>query len=549
MVIRRLFNFHGGVALKQHKKATLATPIKPARIPKRLILPLQQHIGHPAEPIVKVGDYVYKYQLIARAAGGISAPIHSPTSGTIHSIDPHLVPHPSGLKAPCIIIETDGKDQAQAKETANNYEDLSPLQLRQIINDAGIVGLGGAGFPSFIKLDPNEKKVETLIINAAECEPYITCDEMLLLEQPEDIIRGLLIMRKALQAEYCIIAIENKKVKAIKTMTAVLEDFDLDFIELVSIPTVYPAGGEKQLVQVITGKEVPSQGLPLDINIVCHNVGTALAVSRAVNCGEPLISRVVTVTGSVAKSRNLDVLLGTPIGELIEQCGGNRNTLSKVIVGGPMMGMAVLDDNTPVIKTTNCILAISRINDVPIPSRLEHSLPCIRCGACADACPMNLLPQQLYWYARAKDFDKVQDYNLFDCIECGCCDYACPSHLPLVHYYRYAKTEIWKQEREQKLSDISRQRHEFRNQRLEREKQERAARHKRKQQAVSGDQQDDQKKAAIQAAMDRVRKNREKNQPKNVANLTEEQQKLIDEVDQRRGTTGSNKNKPSGEDQ
>lgn len=545
-MIRRLFNFHGGVNLRQHKKASLAREITDAEIPPRLVLPLQQHIGHPAEPVVKVGQRILKNQIIAKSVSNISAPVHAPSSGTISAIVEHDVPHPSALKAPCIIIDTDGRDEAvELAPHNNNYRDLSAEQLRQIIHDAGIVGLGGAGFPSFIKLNPDDKTVETLIINAAECEPYITCDEMLMREHPELILRGLMIMRKALNAQHCIVAVENKKAKAIKIMQTVLDELDLDFVELVCVPTVYPAGGEKQLVQVITGKEVPSQGLPLDINIVCHNIGTAYAVARAVVYNEPLTRRVVTVTGSVAKSRNLSVCLGTPIGDLIQQCGGNRKTLSKVIVGGPMMGMAVHSDEVPVIKTSNCVLAISKMNDVPLPSRLEQSLPCIRCGACAEACPMNLLPQQLYWYARAKDFDKVQDYNLFDCIECGCCDYACPSHIPLVHYYRYAKTHIWKQEKEQQKSDLSRQRHEFRQHRLELEKKEKAERHKRKRQALGNNAAEDAKKTAIQAAMERVQKNREKSmsEARNTDNLSESQQKLIQEVDQRR------KNKTSNPDQ
>ncbi|MDH5324180.1 MAG: electron transport complex subunit RsxC [Gammaproteobacteria bacterium] len=550
-MIRRLFNFHGGVHLRQHKTATLAKPIKDAELPQQLVLPLQQHIGHAAEPVVKVGDYVYRNQLIARAVSGISAPVHAPSSGKVIALEPRPVPHPSGLQAPCIVIETDGKDQDQPQSIEPlKVEDLSPQQLRDQIHAAGIVGLGGAGFPSSIKLDPDEKVVDLLIINGAECEPYITCDEMLIREHTEEIVQGLMIMRKALQAQHCIIAVENKKAKALLYLEAVLEEMSLDFVELVSVPTVYPAGGEKQLVQVITGKEVPSQGLPLDINIVCHNVGTAYAVARAIHHNEPLTSRIITVTGSVAKSRNLRVRFGTPIAELIQQCGGNCKTLSKVIIGGPMMGMAVHDINAPVIKTSNCILAISLINDVPLPSRLDQSLPCIRCGFCAEACPMNLLPQQLYWYAKSKDFDKVQDYNLFDCIECGCCDYACPSHIPLVHYYRYAKTEIWKQEREQQKSDISRQRHEFRNLRLELEKQEKAARHKRKQQAISGNTTEDKKKAAIQAAMERVKAKREQSlvHAKNTENLSEEQQRLIAEVDKRRSNPASGKPKPPEQD-
>jgi electron transport complex protein RnfC len=379
--------------------------------------------------------------------------------------------------------------------------------------------------------------VDTLILNGAECEPYITCDEMLLRERALEIIVGLRIMRYALQAKHCIIAVENNKLSAFKALAEQVRNTGADFIEVVQVPTVYPTGGEKQLIQVLTGKEVPAHGLPLDIGIVCHNVGTAYAAYRAVELDEPLISRYVTIAGSVARARNLEVLIGTPVIDLIIECGGNPNTLSRIIMGGPMMGIALHDEHVPVIKITNCILVNARVGDVPVASRDKFALPCIRCGSCATACPVDLLPQQLYWYARAKDFDKVQDYHLFDCIECGCCDYVCPSQIPLVHYFRYAKTEIWTQEQEKKHADIARERHQFREQRLEREKRERAERHKQKRAVLTKDtKEQDAKKAAIEAAMERVRAKREQSDatPKNVDNLTPEQQQQIAEVDARR---------------
>jgi electron transport complex protein RnfC len=484
--------------------------------------------------------------LIARPVSDISAAVHASSSGKVVDICEHDIPHPSGLKAPCIIIETDGFDRSRRESVrTHTLNDLSPAQIRNIIHQAGIVGLGGAGFPATIKLNPGDKKVETLIINGAECEPYITCDEMLIREQAVEIIEGVLIMRQALQASRCVIAIENRKFKTLDIMNKMVARSGYDFIEVVAVPTVYPAGGEKQLIQVITGQEVPSQGLPIDIGVVCQNIATAYAACRAVEHGEPLISRYVTIAGSVVKPRNLEVRIGTPISDLIEQCGGNRQTLSKLIIGGPMMGFALHNDDVPVVKTTNCILVNSVIADVPLPSRSVSAMPCIRCGACADACPMNLLPQQLYWYAKAKDFDKVQEYDLFDCIECGCCDYVCPSHIPLVQYYRFAKTEIWNQEREKQFADYSRQRHEFHNYRLEREKQEREARHKQKRAEVTGQKDGDSKQAAIQAALERVRQKREQSavKPKNTDNLTTEQQQLIAEVEARRAKKTTIKNK------
>ncbi len=544
--MRRLFQFHGGVHLKEHKKDATAQPVQMARLPKQLVLPLQQHIGEPAEPVVAAGDKVLKGQLIAKPTSAISAPVHASSSGTVVGIVGHPVSHPSHLDAPCIIIDTDGEERwIDNKPTVLNYHELPPEMIREHIRDAGIVGMGGAGFPAHVKLNPGKHKVDTLILNGAECEPYITCDEMLLRERALEVIVGLRIMRYTLQAKCCIIGVENNKPKAIRALEEQVRNTGADFIKVVSVPTVYPTGGEKQLIQVLTGKEVPAGGLPLDIGVVCNNVGTAYAVYRAIEFGEPLISRYVTVAGSVAHARNLEVLIGTPVIDLIEECGGNRNTLSRVILGGPMMGIALHDVTIPVTKTTNCILVNSTVGDVPLPSRDAHAMPCIRCGSCATSCPVDLLPQQLYWYARAKDFDKVQDYHLFDCIECGCCDYVCPSQIPLVHYFRYAKTEIWAQQEEKHQADIARERHQFREARLEREKREKQERHKQKRAALdakkggSADDAADAKKAAIQAAMDRARSKREAADitPKNTQSLTVEQQQQIREADARRATS------------
>jgi len=536
-MMRRLYNFAGGVRLKQHKRESTSSPVVRAQLPEKIILPLHQHIGVPANPVVVPGQHVLKGQIVAEAGNNISAPIHASTSGTVQSIEDHPIPHPSGLPARSIIITSDGKDEAiSGFGVSRDSSAFSSEQLREAIKQAGIVGLGGAGFPSYLKLTNTQNKVDTLILNGVECEPYITCDEMLMRDHPLDIVKGLMLMQRALGIKNVIIAIENNKPRELELIQNAIYEADAFDVELVQVPTVYPAGGEKQLIQTLTGKEVPSQGLPMDIGIVCHNVGTAYAVSRAIEYNEPLISRYITVAGSVAKAQVIEALIGTPVSHLIEQCGGNRKTLSRVIMGGPMMGFALHDDEVPVIKTTNCILVNSVISDVPLPSRTSFALPCIRCGACSEACPVGLLPQQLYWYARARDFDKIQDYNLFDCIECGCCDYVCPSQIPLVQYYRYAKSTIWQQEKEKTISDISRQRHEFHNFRLEREKKERELRHKQKRQVVEGESNQEDKKAAIQAAMDRVRKKREQGNvnPKNIDNLTEQQQKLIEEVDARR---------------
>lgn len=531
-----LWKIFGGLKLDGFKAMSMEHSTQDAPLPKKLFLPLKQHIGHATEAIVNVGDTVLKGQLIAEARDYVSTPIHAPTSGKIIGIEKHLVPHPSGLETDCIVIETDGKEQWIDTNTVANYRQLEANEVRKIIRDSGIVGLGGAGFPSFIKLTPASSNViETLILNGAECEPYITCDAMLMQEQSRKIIDGANIMRHALHVEQCVIAIEDNKRAAFTALTGALQEHESDYIKIIQVPTLYPAGGEKQLIKTITGKEVPINGLPINIGIVCHNVATAAAIATAVLDGKPLISRYVTVTGNgVDRPTNLNVLFGTPFSELLDFCGRNAKA-EQFIMGGPMMGFEVSSDNVPVIKTSNCIL-VQEKNKKP-----DFVMPCIRCGKCAEVCPAQLLPQQLYWYAKAKNFDKTQDHNLFDCIECGCCSYVCPSHIPLVQYYRFAKTEIYALEQEKKNSDIARQRHEFRQFRMERKKAENEERKRLKRELlkkVNGekDSAEDVKKSAIDAAMARVKAKREAKSitPENTTNLTEQQKTAIAEIDSRR---------------
>ena len=503
--MRKLHQFHGGLRLAEHKAESTAAPLLPARVPSHLILPVQQHIGQPAEVLVRPGDRVLKGQPIARPQGYVSAPVHASSSGTVVEVGRRPVPHPSGLNDLCVVIETDGREQWRWREPpTEDYTDLDPAQLRERIREAGIVGLGGAGFPSFIKMNPGPRhRIDLLVLNGAECEPYISCDDMLMRDRPGEIVAGLQILRHAVQARECVIAVEDNKPEALAALEAAVREMNDPAVQVVAVPTRYPTGGEKQLIKVLTGREVPSQGLPSDIGVLCHNVGTAAAVQRAVTDSEPLVSRVVTVTGAgVAEPRNLEVLLGTPIADLVEQCGGYTPAAHRLLMGGPMMGFALPSDELPVVKTSNCILVASR-EEMPPP---EPPMACIRCSECVQVCPANLLPQQLYWYAHAKDFDKIQDYHLFDCIECGCCAFVCPSHIPLVQYYRFAKTEIWTQERERRHADLARQRHEFRLERLEREKREREARLREKRKAVKETARDQgAKKAAVEAALERAK--------------------------------------------
>ncbi len=505
-MIRKLFRYNGGLKLPENKEQTTHRPIQPASIPPRLVIPVQQHIGAPAEPAVKIGDYVLKGQMIAKGSGLISAPVHASSSGIVVDIGDYPVPHPSGLTATCVVIEPDGLDAlADHLPPIHDCTLHTPEEIRERIHQAGIVGLGGAGFPSHVKLAPKQQHlVDILLLNGAECEPYITCDDMLMRERPEEILKGMMVMRYALMAKRCIIGIEDNKPLAAKALRAAITHLALTDVEVIEVPSLYPNGGEKQLIRVLTGIEIPANRLPIDFRIVCQNVGTAYAVARAVHHGEPLISRIITVTGAVGSPCNLEVPFGILASELISQCAGTLDHIDRIIMGGPMMGFALPNADVPVVKITNCLLALND-NIIPLPHK-NRALPCIRCGSCATVCPVNLLPQQLYWHARAKDFDKTQDYRLFDCIECGCCEYVCPSQIPLVQYFRYAKGQIWDQEREKKKADIARERHESRQARLEREKEEKAARHKAKAAAVTEETSgNDEKKAAIQAALERVK--------------------------------------------
>ena len=539
----RLHRFHGGLHLPDNKAQSNGRPVRRARIPELLILPLQQHIGEIAKPLVSAGDHVLKGQMIAAPQGLISAPVHAASSGVVVGIEDRPVPHPSGLPAPCILIRTDGEDRWLAlPEPIGDVNALNPDTLRARIRDAGIVGMGGAAFPTSVKVNPGrEQPINTLVINGAECEPYITCDDMLMREKADRVVAGVAILRQLVEVDACLIGIEDNKPEAIAAMTRAVKDIGLDQTTVVTIPTLYPSGGEKQLIKVLTGLEVPSDGIPAQIGIVCHNVGTAAAVADAVLEGKPLIARYLTLTGQgVAEPCNLEVLIGTPVNELISQAGGYTDAATRLIMGGPMMGFTLQDDRAPVTKASNCLL-VAGAEEAPDPG---PAAPCIRCGECAKVCPASLLPQQMYWYARAKDLEKVQEYNLFDCIECGCCSHVCPSHIPLVQYYRYAKHESWALDQEKQKAERARLRHEARQARLARLEAEKKARLKKKKAALkkkpaAAGMSKDPKKAAIEAALKRAAEKKarlaEKGiKPENTRQLTEAQQKQIDAADARR---------------
>ncbi|MBT8440617.1 MAG: electron transport complex subunit RsxC, partial [Gammaproteobacteria bacterium] len=452
-----LSTFDGGLKLPEHKSLSTTGKITSPEQCRQYIIPLQQHIGAISQTLVKPGDRVLKGQMLAKPGNLISATIHSPVSGVVTDIKQHDVPHISGLPDLCVFIENDFKDEwVERHPLGDEYNQTSSSDLRKVIRDAGIVGLGGATFPTSIK--QTEINLKTLILNGAECEPYITCDDALMRERAEQIISGADIIGHIIKARRCIIAIEDNKPEAIQAMQEVIDKDGTGFFHIQVIPTIYPSGGEKQLIKIITGKEVPMHRFPAEIDVLCHNVATAYAIHRAVYHAEPLISRITTVTGhGVLRPQNIEVLIGTPMRSCIEHCGGYTEDSSELIMGGPMMGISLSSDEIPVTKACNCLLVTSHnAEDSQETIEGKKQLPCIRCGKCVEVCPVRLLPQQLYWYASSKNVDRLVEHKLFDCIECGCCAYVCPSNIPLVQYYRFAKTTIWQQERERKASDIAR---------------------------------------------------------------------------------------------
>lgn len=472
--MRKFFSFHGGVHPPENKKQSTGAPIKQAPLPEKLIVPIQQHIGAPAKTCVQVGERVLKGQLIAEAAGRISVNVHAPSSGYITSISNQSVPHPSGMEAPCITIETDGQDEWIPHQGLEEYQQVPKMELLDYIRNSGISGMGGAGFPTDVKLHLGDDHiVNTLIINAVECEPYITADDMLIRERVDQIVGGINIINYLLKPSHIMIGIEDNKPNAIRVLEEALLDSSLN-IDIMVVPTKYPSGGEKQLIKLLTNIEVPSGHIPADIGIVCQNIGTVSAVYQAVIEGKPLISRIVTVTGKAVKPQNYETLIGTPFADLLTAAQLQEHKLNRLVMGGPMMGFTIQDTQIPVIKTSNCIIAATA-------EEMPESPPaqaCIRCGMCEQVCPAELLPQQLHWFAKSKEFDKAKQHNLFDCIECGACSYVCPSNIPLVQYYRFAKGEIRAEEAEHRKAEQAKIRFEARTARQEQEKADKEARRK-----------------------------------------------------------------------
>ncbi len=468
-----VFKFNGGIHPPQHKSESTLRPIGKLPLPEKLTLPLRQHVGNIPKIKVQVGDYVLKGQMLAEAEGTVSAAIHAPTSGTVSAIDEQIIPHPSGLPDLCISLIPDGNE---------TWGELRPLDWRntdkkELVNKlraSGIVGLGGATFPTHIKLRSNgTSNVHTLIINAAECEPYITCDDMLMRERADDVVKGIAIVQHILGAKKSIIGIEDNKEEAMAAMANACIRAELDTITVKVVPTLYPSGDARRLIHLLLGTEIPSDKRSTDVGIQVFNVATVLAIYRYFEFGEPSISRIVTMTGNVVNPQNFEVLFGTPLMSLVKATGAAKADTTHFIMGGPMMGFDLPNTQVPITKAANCIIAAApNLFTAPPPA-----MPCIRCARCADACPVNLQPQELYWFSKSNNLESARDYNLFDCIECGCCTYVCPSNIPLVQYYRYAKSEIIAADKATSAADLARERNDFRLARIEREKLERAQKH------------------------------------------------------------------------
>ncbi|MBU2898665.1 electron transport complex subunit RsxC [Vibrio hepatarius] len=469
-----LWDFPGGIHPPENKAQSTKQSITSASIPHEIILPVKQHIGKPGRVIVSLGDKVLKGQPLTKYDTSFMLPVHAPTSGTISAVEPRTIAHPSGLSEMCIVIEPDGEDRWIERDTKINFTNCSPDEVIEIIRQAGISGMGGAGFPTAKKIQSGLARTEILIVNAAECEPYITADDMLMQTHADEVITGIEIVEHILKPKLTIIGIEDNKPTAIKALEQAAAHKD---IVIRVVPTKYPSGGEKQLIKLLTNKEVPANSIPADIGLLVQNVGSLQAIKRAVCDGEPLIDRIITLTGNTFKQpRNVKALIGTPVQALLDEFGYKaERKLPRLIMGGPMMGFTLPHANVPITKTANCILAPT-VKEI---STAQHEMSCIRCGLCAEACPASLLPQQLYWHAKAEEYDKCEELNLKDCIECGACAFVCPSEIPLVQYYRQAKAEIRTQKDEAQDAERAKVRFEERKNRLERDKVERENRFKK----------------------------------------------------------------------
>ena len=518
----RLWDFPGGIHPPEMKQQSNGTKLSRLKQPDTYYIALKQHAGKAGQLLVQVGDYVLKGQALTQGDDYRTLPVHAPTSGTITAIGDYASSHPSGLPETTITLQADGKDQWRDRQPIEDFLTVPPEQLLQKIYQAGIAGLGGAVFPTASKIASAENKVKLLIINGAECEPYITCDDRLMRDRSLDILEGIRILRYILRPQKVVLAIEDNKAEAIEAMQQALSG--ANDIEIRVIPTKYPSGAAKQLIQVLTGLEVPNNGRSSQIGVLMNNVATAFAVKKAIIDDEPLIERVVTLTGDkIPQPRNVWARIGTPIYHLLQQAGYQYDDRFPVFMGGPMMGFILPNLNSPVTKVTNCLIAPDHFEYQPPPQERN----CIRCSACSDHCPIKLMPQQLYWFARSEDHEKSEQYNLKDCIECGVCAYVCPSNIPLIQYFRQEKAKIAELKLKAKLAEEAKVRFEAKQARMEREKQERDRRTQLAAEARRAEMAKQQGVDPVQAALERVRQKQASNATPQIKTITNDKGEIL----------------------
>ncbi|KGQ37348.1 electron transport complex subunit RsxC [Gallibacterium genomosp. 1] len=518
----RLWDFPGGIHPPEMKQQSNGTRLSRLKLPNTYYIALKQHAGKAGQLLVQVGDYVLKGQALTQGDDYRTLPVHAPTSGTITAIGGYASSHPSGLPETTITLQADGKDQWRERQPIEDFLTVPPEQLLQKIYQAGIAGLGGAVFPTASKIASAENKVKLLIINGAECEPYITCDDRLMRDRSLDILEGIRILRYILRPQKVVLAIEDNKAEAIEAMQQALSG--ANDIEIRVIPTKYPSGAAKQLIQVLTGLEVPNNGRSSQIGVLMNNVATAFAVKKAIIDDEPLIERVVTLTGDkIPQPRNVWARIGTPIYHLLQQAGYQYDDRFPVFMGGPMMGFILPNLNSPVTKVTNCLIAPDHFEYQPPPQERN----CIRCSACSDHCPIKLMPQQLYWFARSEDHEKSEQYNLKDCIECGVCAYVCPSNIPLIQYFRQEKAKIAELKLKAKLAEEAKVRFEAKQARMKREKQERDRRTQLAAEARRAEMAKQQGVDPVQAALERVRQKQATNATPQIKTITNDKGEIL----------------------